>query len=158
MKMTESSSLNVAPQGQYAWWRQAVSDTHLGWDLPSRRDATFAGRISHQYLGPMQLLLCSCDPCDGSRRRPQLSQAGEAYYGILYLLRGRERLVQSGREVDLAPGFFTLWDSTRPIDFSVPDPLQKITLLVPQKTLEAALPEARHLTGQAIDGRQGVGA
>jgi AraC-like DNA-binding protein len=155
---TESSSQAVAPQRQYAWWREAVSDTHLGWDLPSRRETVFAGRIAQQRLGPLQLLLCSCDPCNGSRQRPQLARSDEAYFGILYLLRGRERLVQAGRDIDLAPGFFTLWDSTRPIDFHVPDPLQKITLLVPQRVLEAALPQARHLTGQAIDGRQGVGA
>jgi AraC-like DNA-binding protein len=156
--MRESSSHSVAPQQQYAWWRETVSDTHLGWDLPAKREAAFAGRIAQQSLGQSQLLLCSCDPCTGSRRRPQLAQAGEAYYGILYLLRGRERLVQAGRDIDLAPGFFTLWDSTRPIDFAVPDRLQKMTLLVPQKMLDAVLPEARNLTGRAIDGRTGIGA
>jgi AraC-like DNA-binding protein len=155
---TESSSQSVALSRQYAWWRETVSDTHLGWELPARRETAFAGRIAQQRLGPLQLLLCSCDPCSGSRHRAQLAQADEAYFGVLYLLRGRERLVQAGRDVDLAPGFFTLWDSTRPIDFQVPDPLQKITLLVPQRVLEAALPQARYLTGQAIDGRQGVGA
>lgn len=156
--MMQSSSHSVAPQRQYAWWRETVSDTHLGWDLPARRDAVFAGSIAQQPLGQSQLLLCSCDPCNGSRRRPQLARADEAYYGILYLLRGRERLVQAGHEIDLATGYFTLWDSTRPLDFVVPDRLQKITLLVPQKTLDAALPQARNLTGRAIDGRTGIGA
>ena len=153
-----SSSQAVTAQRQYQWWRETVSDTHLGWDLPARRDAAFSGRIAQHRLGEMQLLVCDCDPCNGNRGKAHLARADEAYYGILYLLRGRERLVQGGSDIDLRAGFFTLWDSTRPIDFTVPDPLQKITLLIPQHLLEAALPAARHLTGQAIDGRQGVGA
>jgi|GEM_PF-230646 len=153
-----SSSQAVASRRQYQWWRETVSDTHLGWDLPARREARFSGRIAQHRLGQMQLLVCSCDPCNGNRGKAHLARADEAYYGILYLLRGRERLVQGGADIDLRAGFFTLWDSTRPIDFTVPDLLQKITLLIPQHILDAALPAARHLAGQVIDGRQGVGA
>jgi AraC-like DNA-binding protein len=153
-----SSSQTVAAQRQYQWWREAVSDTHLGWDLPARRESRFSGRIAQQRLGEMQMLICACDPCQGARGKAHLARADDAYYGILYLLRGRERLVQGNTDIDLRSGFFTLWDSTRPIGFEVPTALQKITLLIPQRLLDAALPSARHLAGQVIDGRQGVGA
>ncbi len=58
----------------------------------------------------------------------------------------------------LRSGTFALWDSTRAIDFLVPDGLQKITLMLPQTTLDAVLPGARDLTGTPICARSGSGA
>jgi AraC family transcriptional activator of tynA and feaB len=148
----------LPPARQYDRWRETVSDTHLGWELPRRREGAFLGRIAHQALGPVDLLQCVCEPCGGRRGRAELSRAGAAYYGLLYLLRGSERLTQAGHEVELRPGYFTLWDSTRPMGFAMPGGLAKITLLVPQPLLDAVLPGARDLTGLPIDGRQGRGA
>jgi AraC-like DNA-binding protein len=152
------SSVRIPAARQYDWWRDAVSETHLSWDLPRRRDGAFAATFRHRRLGPADLVQCACDPCHGRRGRSEIGRQEAPAFGILYILRGRERLRQAGRETVLPAGHFTIWDSTRPIEFELPETLHKITLLLPQDLLERALPGAHDLALSPADGRRGRGA
>jgi AraC family transcriptional activator of tynA and feaB len=153
----QSSQVLPGPR-QYDWWREAVSDTHLGWDLPRRDDGAFRARFRHQAFGQAQIVQCACDPCHGKRGRHEIAQAQEPSFGLLYILKGRESLRQAGREIVLEAGSFTLWDSTRPIDFGLPGELEKITLLLPQGAVTDLLPAAPDLVMRPISGRRGRGA
>lgn len=152
------SSASLPASRQYDWWRAAVSDTHLGWDLPRRDEGGFRARFRHQSLGPAQIVQCACDPCHGQRGRPEIAQGQEPAYGLLYIVRGAESLAQAGREILLEAGSFTLWDSTRPISFGLPGELEKITLLLPQGAVTDLLPGAADLVMRPISGRRGPGA
>lgn len=152
------SSERVSTARQYDWWRDAVSNTHCSWDMPRRDEAGFKAKLRRQALGAADIIHCVCDPCRGRRGRAEIARTNDAAYGVLYVIGGRERIVQSGRESELGPGDLVLWDSTRPIEFLAPGSLQKITLLLPQTLLEAALPNVRDLTGTVLNGRSGCGA
>lgn len=153
----QSTASLPAPR-QYDWWREAVSDTHLGWDLPRRDVGEFRAKFRHQAFGPAQIVQCACDPCHGKRGRSEISQLREPSFGLLYILKGRESLKQAGREIVLEAGSFTLWDSTRPIDFGLPGELEKITLLLPQGAVTDLLPQAPDLVMRPISGQRGRGA
>lgn len=152
------SSASIPGRRQYDWWRQAVSETHLSWDLPRRTETMFNARFRQQAFGPAQLVQCACDPCSGRRGKSEIAQQKDATFGVLYILRGREHLRQAGRETVLPAGHFTIWDSTRPIEFALPDALHKITLLLPRDLLERMLPGVGDLTLAPINGQRGRGA
>jgi AraC-like DNA-binding protein len=149
---------SLGPSRQYDGFRDAVSSTHLAWDLPGRSESRFSARIRHQRLGEADIVHCVCDPCHGRRGRAEIARTPRATYGLLYIVGGRERVTQDGRDMTLRAGTFALWDSQRPIDFLVPDGLQKITLMLPQQVLDAVLPHARDLTGTPLSARTGSGA
>ncbi len=146
------------PARQFSRWREAVDATHLAWDIASRGHSAFAANLRRQSLGDASVIECVCDPCAGKRREPEIARSGDAYYGVLHVLQGQELLRQNGREAWLKAGDFVLWDSTQPIDFSVGDRLHKITLLIPQRLLEATLPDARQFVATAVTGLSGRGA
>ena len=152
------STRNVVPSRQFSSWREAVSDTHLAWDLPARRQAEFRALIAPQRLGPASLVECICDPCSGRRGRAEIAPSSAAFFGVLYLLRGTEVVRQGGREARLQAGDMTLWDSTRPIDFAIGDPLHKITLLLPQALLDPILPRAQDRVARVTSARGGCAA
>jgi AraC-like DNA-binding protein len=152
------STREIVPARQFSSWREAVSATHLAWDLPARRQSVYQAAISPRMLGAASVVECVCDPCSGRRGRTEIARSSEAYYGVLYLLRGREMVRQAGREIRLEPGELTLWDSTRPIDFAIAEPLHKITLLVPQALLDRTLPGAQDQVARVVSGRSGCGA
>jgi len=152
------STETMPPGRQYDGWRDAVSSTHLAWDLPRRSESVFRGKIRRQSLGAADIIQCQCDPCDGSRGRSEIAQSDAAAYGLLYIVAGRERISQDDTEITLRAGTFILWDSQRRIEFRVPDALQKITLMLPQPMLETVLPNARDLTGIPVNAREGSGA
>ena len=152
------STRRIAPAKQYSSWRDAVSETHLAWDLPARRQSAFRALIRPQAFGAASVIECLCEPCSGGRGASEIARSDNAYYGILHLLRGRESVRQGGREACLEAGDFTLWDSTRPIDFAIGEPLHKITLLIPQALLDLALPHAQDRVATVLSGRTGCGA
>lgn len=148
------SSQVVGPARQYGWWRDAVNATHLAWDMPARREAAFRGRIRRQRIGAAEVVDCLCDGCDGRRGPAEISASGEAWYGVLHVLDGCERLEIGAAEIDLDAGSLVVWDSTRPIRFAAPATLRKVTLMLPQ----AMAPGLHHLVGRRIEARRGPGA
>lgn len=152
------SSAHLPGPRQYDWWREAVSETHLTWDLPRRGEGAFRARFRQQSLGATQIIHCACDPCAGRRGNSEIAQLQAPVFGILYIVRGSESLRQAGRETLLQAGSFTLWDSTRPIDFGLPGDLEKITLMLPQDMVTEMLPAAHDLIMRPINGRRGPGA
>lgn len=152
------SSLDVRPAQQFERFREAVSATHLAWDMAARRTDGFLATIRGRALGPAAIVGCACDPCHGRRGRPEVARTARATFGVLHVLSGRERVAQGRGDVGLDAGTFTLWDATEPLSFEVPGRLRKLTLLVPEEVLVAALPEARAHLGVAFDGTAGPGA
>jgi AraC-like DNA-binding protein len=155
---TIHSSDHLPGARQYDWWRDAVSATHLPWDLPRRLDGDYRARFRQQAIGQAQIVHCACDPCEGRRGKAEIAQLQQPLFGILYILKGREKLTQGGREIMLEQGSFTLWDSTRPIAFGLPQDLEKITLLLPQELVAERLPQAEDLVLRPVSGRRGPGA
>ena len=152
------SSAELPPPRQYDWWRDAVSATHLPWDLPRRLEGGYRAKFRQQGIGAAQIVHCACDPCEGKRGKAEIAQLKEPLFGVLYVLKGRESLRQGGREIVLEQGAFTLWDSARPIEFGLPQDLEKITLLLPQASLREYLPQAEDLVMRPVSGQRGAGA
>jgi AraC-like DNA-binding protein len=152
------STRSIAPARQFSSWREAVSETHLAWDMPGRRVPAFRALIKPRMLGAASVIECACDPCHGRRGATEIGRSSDAYYGVLYLVRGQEAVRQGGREARLQAGDLTLWDSTRPIDFAIDGPLHKITLLIPQALLDVVLPRAYDRIATVVSGRTGCGA
>jgi len=141
---------------QYDQFRDAVSATHLPWDLPSNRRRPFAAEVRARELGAASLIACACDPCHGQRRAPEIARSERAMYGVLYVVSGRERLGHGRGELELGAGTFTVWDSSAPLRFDVPGPLRKLTLLVPEAVFAAALPRPQAMVGRVFDASTGA--
>lgn len=107
-------------------------------------------------VGGLAILDCGCDPCAGSRERPEITRTPAEAVAALLILDGRERIVQGGRVADLGPGDLVLWDGARPSAFAVPGRLRKRTLLVPRAEIVPRIPRldrvtAVRLRGPAVD-------
>jgi AraC family transcriptional activator of tynA and feaB len=152
------STRTLPPSRQYAQWREAVSATHLSWDLPSRREGEYFGSIAHAGLGAASLIACTCDPCSGRRGPAQLAGADAEYFGVLLVVEGEERISQAKRDAVLRPGDFALWDSRKPIEFAIGSRLQKITLLLHRQLLLGVLPHADRHVARSVSGASGGGA
>lgn len=152
------SSKQFSHTQQFARWREAVCDTHLAWDIAHRRESAFTAELRSQSIGAASLIECVCEPCSGRRWRGEIARADGAYYGVLYLLGGREWVRQGGKEAWLTAGDFVLWDSTRPIEFAIDGTLHKITLLLPQQLLDTLLPNACTHVGHAVRAEHGCSA
>lgn len=138
---------------QYDGWRSAIQATHHAWDMPPVSRAPFVGEVWQRQVGETELIRCQSDPCRGQRGRAELSQSSRATVGVLFVLSGRERLRHRCGDVYLSAGQLTLWDSTRPLAFDVPERLTKLTWLLP-----AAVAPPTGVLQRVFDGTRGCGA
>lgn len=81
----------------------------------------------------------------------------DAYLGVI-LLSGNYQLEQSGREVFLKPGDFTIYDATRPHHIHCPDSFSKLIVSIPRKLMHERLPGVEHCTARKVSGDVGLGA
>lgn len=153
------STARLPPPRRFDAFRDMVNATHLPWDLPMQRGRpAYRARLRPQGSLVLKLVECACDPCTGRRGAHETGSADEAWFGVLHLLSGQERLRQAGREAFVGDGDLVLWDSTRPIDFAIGRPLHKITLLLPQTLVETAAPAIHDRVCRPVSGRDGAGA
>jgi AraC family transcriptional regulator, positive regulator of tynA and feaB len=158
VQSTTWSTHPIAAARQYAGWRDVVNETHLAWAMPRRRNGAYAAALEAQRFGAARVVTCTCDPCDGARTAGEIGRSDAEYFGVLHVVDGFERVRQAGREATLGPGDFTLWDSRRPIEFSVGAKLTKVTLLMPLALLATVLPRAEDHVARTVSGASGPGA
>lgn len=146
-----------ARRERYDAWAQVLGDYFLPWALDSRTIDGFRARVRQRSIGELRFLRCRSQPLAGSRTGAELSRTRGDFYNILYVASGSERLKIDGREQRLGPGQFMLWDSARPMSFEVLESLDKLTLMVPERTLRGVLPNAADYVGVALSGAGGLG-
>lgn len=122
--------------------RAALSRVHLPWTLTDCRPEPFGVRLAWGALGEASLVDYRGAPCAGHRGAAEIRRTEAATAGLLLVVSGREHVRQGEGAVTLSAGDLYLWDGTRPIDFRVPSPLHKVTLLLPRERLVRALERA----------------
>lgn len=137
-------------------WSDALSSTHLDWELVGgSRD--FDAEVVARNCGDLRLIGCRCDPCEGFRTSKHIDRSDGAYIGILFELAGAEIVRQGSQEATLRPGDFVIWDSLKPMEFRVLEPLRKMTILVPKQSMRRFLPEIDNVAGMRIEGTEKLG-
>ena len=134
MSLAEWDASALPPKARYSAFGEALSESHLGWDVYGGT-SDFSAVIRRRNLDQIDFVSCSCDPCEGTRTKALIDQAGAASVGILFELSGREIVRQGERETQLSPGEFVVWDGAKPMEFRVTEPLEKLSLFVPKSVL-----------------------
>ncbi|WP_411819923.1 helix-turn-helix domain-containing protein [Hyphococcus formosus] len=138
-------------------WAEALTGSFSPWSLQKGVDAEFSAKLRHRNYDGFRLSRCQCSPTSGFRARGELASTNEEFFSILYVLKGEEVVEIGGTETFLSPGTILLWDSERPMKFSVRTDLEKLTLLTPAKELESVFPFAKERVGSTIDSKNGPG-
>ncbi|MTI54735.1 helix-turn-helix domain-containing protein [Geosporobacter ferrireducens] len=154
----EWNSLDFFPKSQFEAWRSALSDSHLKWSLDKSPSTGFSGEIKMRHLGGIRLLYCACDTCNGKRTPSEINKSEGEYFGLLYIYEGSEIVFHENQASKLEKNSFTLWDSTKPIEFKLLSKIKKVTLLVPQDRLRAQFPQVDNYIGKNLDCSKGLGA
>lgn len=133
-------------------WANVLTATHLPWRaMPwPQAERESPAWVKRTRLGDAALVDCGCDPCRGVREQPEIASTEGEFVGVLMNRGGREVLSQDGRAAELTPGEVVVWDSRRPAEFTVLEPLLKRTLFLPREELEALCPHLDRLTAVAL--------
>jgi AraC-like DNA-binding protein len=85
-----------------------------------------------------------------SHSRAQAAQDAEAFYLVSLQLEGRCSVAQGGRDAQLAPGQYAIYDTRQPYELVLEDDYQQAVLRIPRRALQARLPGADALLARAV--------
>ncbi|WP_336810113.1 helix-turn-helix domain-containing protein [Bosea sp. MMO-172] len=156
MRKQTWTTADVSAGGRFDAWSDALSATHLDWELVGR-ERDFNAEIVARDVDDLRLVGCRCDPCEGFRSSRHINRTNGDYIGILFELSGSEVVRQGDQEAILRPGDFVIWDSRKAMEFRVLEPLHKMTILVPKKSMRRFLPEIDELGGMRVEGTEKLG-
>lgn len=131
-------------------WVHALEKSHLPWSLSRRPGDDFQAELVLRGFSGYRMVHCFCGAVEGFRSSSEIAATDGAYLNLLYLRSGAEQLCINGETILLCPGDVVLWDSTRCMEFNVPNHVDKISLLIPEAAITGLVPNAQDLVGTII--------
>lgn len=155
------STATVEDSSQLEYWREVICASFIRFQLEPqqrRRGIGFRGEVTAHRLGGVEVLTVVSEPHAVSRSPQLIRESSEDDFLVNLAVRGRVAVTQDGRDAELEPGDFTVYDSTRPCRIACPDPFELLVLKVPRRLLAAHYPLPPHATATAVRGDRGAGA
>ncbi|HSV58477.1 MAG TPA: helix-turn-helix domain-containing protein [Variovorax sp.] len=159
MSQTISTDAVAGPQ-RLAYWIDMICNVYvqLGCDpVPGARVGHFDGHIRQHSLPGLDLSIVTSCAQKVMRTPAHIARADGDYFLVSIQARGRGVVRQDGRDAQLAPGDFALYDSTRPYQLLFDDDFEQIVLKLPGERLRSELRDSERLTATAVSGREGAG-
>jgi AraC-like DNA-binding protein len=150
------STNDVAPAEKFGLWRETL------WQLFGRLrsqaygDKSFAGSIEHCDLGDLRICKIVA-----RRHRVVRTPAGrhdnQDLLKVVVQLKGTSRFEQNGRSMLLTPGYWSIYDTTRPYIVSNLENVEHLTLLIPRARIATQRLNLNDLVMRRFSGDVGLG-
>lgn len=131
-------------------WKDSVREHFLPLDFSIRRSESFNAKFIARPLGDAQLAQVAADAHRVSRTRHLADRSDRSYFKVFWQLHGKSLIEQGRNSADLAPGFWTFYDTSRPYDIELSDSSGFAVLLIPQEKCSRLSLSASGKTGQAF--------
>jgi AraC-like DNA-binding protein len=152
------STADMPERERFDFWRQSVSEIFVPLAASREDDGAFRAELRGERLGGLRLYQVDADS-HIVRRTPRLIAGTQGEFFKLGLQRrGGSVLVQDGREAQLRPGDFAIYDTTRPYTFAFDAPHELLILIFPRPMLGLPADQVERLTATRFSGRAGLGA
>ena len=135
-----------------------LCEMHSNWALDRPEGAAFDARFRHEHIGDLAFTDVKVGfGLSGHRSSTHIRRMNDTFYGVILMLAGGQRLVQDGHEVLLEPGDMSVWDASRPCEFSSAGAVRQVSVLIPHKKLKLYSSSIEDVCAQRISGRSGLG-
>ncbi|MER7016234.1 helix-turn-helix domain-containing protein [Saccharopolyspora sp. NPDC000359] len=138
-------------------WQQVISGAFVPLRASGPQQARFRARIRSHHVGAVHLSEISASPHRVSRTSKLIRGGDSGQLKVSLQLRGNAVVCQDGRETLLAPGDFTLYDTSRPYTLNFDESFRSIVLMFPRELLRLRPSDLAGLRARRFDGRHGTG-
>ncbi|MGV9858620.1 AraC-like ligand-binding domain-containing protein [Gordonia sp. NPDC003425] len=139
-------------------WKEAVNETFFPLRVDAAESSRFSWRLHTGFIGSLQVTRADADP-ELVVRTPRLAASDDNdHYLIALQIRGSCRFRQDGRDVEITPGDFTIYDCTRPFDVQWNGRHRTIVAMFDRSSLELRPDEVSRVTSTPVSGAAGTPA
>ncbi|MFC4589650.1 AraC-like ligand-binding domain-containing protein [Sphaerisporangium corydalis] len=153
-----AQTANVPSRDRRDFWRSVVSDAFVPLEasFPAGQDS-FQGRLSGGSLGALKIYSVDADAHVAHRTSRLVTASPGDCYKLGLQVDGGSVLSQDGREAVLAPGDFSVYDTTRPYTLAFGQRSRFLVLIFPRAMLGLPPDSVGRLTATTISGTSGLG-
>ena len=143
---------------QFPSWEAISCEAFCPVSVTREQAGAFTSRVAGRRVGAIAITTIRSAPQRVARTAEQIrSRAGDEFFLNLPLDHG-SYATQDGRTARLAPGDFTVVDSTRPFELGFQTSFRQISVALPHDLLAARLTAPGTATAVRVSGATGVGA
>ena len=151
------STQDVPPREKFGLWQNGLLQlcSKLGTEIQA--DRSFWGKIEYAMIGDVRVAKLKA-----SRhrviRRPLFVRRDEGdFLKVVLQIRGPSCFEQGGREVNLGPGEWCVYDATQPYSVRVPQDTETLLAMVPRKNITTERIHVEDLLVRKFSSRAGMG-
>ncbi|MCP4619184.1 MAG: helix-turn-helix domain-containing protein [Bradyrhizobium sp.] len=151
------STADVAPGERLGLWGEFVC-RHIGpLQADTFGDPLFEGRLELGQASDVSLARILASRHRVQRTPQGIRKDNRNYVKLVAQVEGAGCFEQNGRKVVLAPGEWSLYDTTKPYTVSNPERIEQIIMLLPREKLVSLGLDLDDLVVRRFSGRSGVG-
>lgn len=145
---------------RFDYWRDLICDEFVKLDCEDvAQQKNFVGEIRGGVgVADLRFSEVISDPQLVRRSKRQIARSTEEEFLISFQLEQQGVVRQDGREALLNPGYFALYDSTRPYTLSFNKPFHQFIVQIPRQVLAQHLMDPESYTAIPVCGTSGLGA
>jgi AraC-like DNA-binding protein len=153
---------NLPAADRFAYWREVVSATWVLMECHSDHEAAFLVRMRCIHLAGVQVNLMTAQAHEVRRTTRLIRRSDPDMLKLAMPLRATGTCVvaQDGRQADLRPGEFALYDTRRPYVAAVRNAsglAQALTVMFPRALLPLPPHQLREVTAVRMPANRGIG-
>lgn len=144
------------PAQRLAAWSSVVCDVYTDLDCYSNKGSAFFGSVTSADLGGISCSEIASTQQKVFRTRSRIARAKSHHVLVAFANRGRGLVVQDGRELELTPGSFTLYDTSRPYELHFSEDFHQTILKLPQEQLQQRVGDTERLSATVFSSEEPV--
>ena len=139
-------------------WRDLIRDTFVALDVQADRGERFTGTVRTAEVGHLRVASVESERQRCRRTRELAHRDDSAYLQVGLLTRGGATVAQDGREAELRPGDFAVYETERPFLWDLSGGWELLVFTWPRATVAVPDTASQQLTARALAGDDGLGA
>lgn len=157
--MFRASTDDVDAGAEFDYWADTVSTTFVPLECSSASRGSFQGELVSRSLGDFQFARIVASAHRVSRTRRMIERNDQGLLKVCVQLEGTARISQEGRQAEVLPGDFAIYDTSRPyvLSFDHTVSTRTFVFMFPQAQLGIPYDDLRRVTAVSVSGREGVG-
>lgn len=152
------STDGVSTSNQFDCWRDFVINAHLFWDINRLSCSEFPAFLRLGRFEGFRLihLTAPTGGVTGRRARHEIAKDDDELYNLIFVSEGSLGLDFGTHRVRVDPGTFAMFDTTKPMEFTITEKLREVSFSVPKRRLESALPRPEDFCGRLMQCNTGI--
>ncbi len=137
---------------------EALCEVHFDWNIQRPEHNQISANVTREVLDDLLFTdVVVSQGLEGRRDKTHISRQTNAYFGLIMMLEGGQRLSQGHSEIELGSGDLTIWDASRPASFESKGRVRQISIFLPHERIKLYAPNVSDLCARRIDSTSGLG-